>query len=105
MKCIGIGTFIKDPRIKNIIIGDKNVKICQFPLLCAEKRNDSSIIDEDVYLFTVWDTAAEYIVKNATKGSILYYEAIPKKYSYYEDNEEKPRLSITFRINTFRLLN
>lgn len=104
MKCIGIGKFIKDPKIKDIITGDKKVKICQFALLCEEKRNDSAVIDEDVFLFTVWDSAAEYIVKNARKDSIIYYEAVPKKYIYFEDNEDKPRISVTFRINNFRIL-
>ena len=105
MKCIGIGTFIKDPQIKELTINDKTVKVCQFGLLCSDKRQDSSMVDEEIYLFTVWDKAAEYIVTHASKGTVIFYEAIPKKHKYFEDNELKARTSITFRINTFKLLS
>jgi single-stranded DNA-binding protein len=105
MKCYGLGVFVKDPQLQQVIMGDRTVNMCQFGLLTSEKRTDSNIIDEDIYLFTVWDSAADYIVKNARKGTQIFYEAVPKKRKYTEEGETKPRTSITFRINNFRLLN
>ena len=106
MKCFDVGTFVKDPQLKEVTSNGKVVKMCQFLLLCSEKRHDSSLVDEDTYLFTVWDSAAEYICKYAKKGTLIYFEASPKKFiKYAESDEEKPRISVTFRINNFKLLN
>lgn len=105
MKCVGLGRFIKDPILQELDINNTKVKICQFLLLVSEKRqSNSSIIDEDVYSFTVWDSAAEYIANNAKQGDMIYYEAVPKKRKTQEEGETKPRINISFRINSFRLL-
>lgn len=105
MKCFGIGTLTHDPVLQDLEINGKIVKLCKLSLLIDEKRaTNPSIIDEDTYSFTIWDSAAEYIVNNAQKGDLIYFEASPKKYKYQDESESKPRINISFRINSFRLL-
>lgn len=102
MKSYGVLWFVSDPELTKV--GD-TVK-SSFKLMYKNKRynNEGVLVKEVNYLdFEVWDSAAEFVVKNCIKGDSIYVEATPKQESWEVNGETRSK--IVFRIDSFRVFN
>ena len=102
MTANGVGRLVKDPELRKVSLGGKEVSVCDFSLAVNEYRrsNGESKKITHFFDFTVWDSGAENLTNRAKKGDKLYFEASPRQ-DKFTDKDGNNRSKIVFRLNRF----
>lgn len=69
------------------------------------KNPETGVYDSKAHFFQfeIWDTAAEYLVKNSVKGDMLVLlSATPREHTWEKEGKKFSR--IVFRVNRFKIV-
>lgn len=100
--CLFTGNIAHDLELKKT---DKGVSFVNFKLAVSKKyeRKDGTKTEDVTFPeFEAWDSAAEFIVNNCTKGTRLIVESSLKERTVDQEDGTK-RKYFKFRINNFEI--
>lgn len=104
MKTNGYGYLVADPKLEEMVNGDKKNYCVKFLLSTTEYIKSSNKKLVHFFQFEAFDSGAKSFCDKAKKGDlIIVVSAYPRQYRWVNEDEEK-RSKITFRLEEFRVI-
>ncbi|MFV0380755.1 MAG: single-stranded DNA-binding protein [Breznakia sp.] len=98
IKAYAAGRLTADIRLKELIGGDKDLRVANFTLACRDNE-----VTEFVEV-TAWNNVAITLSKFAKKGDMIFIEGRLKSNEYVDEKNNMKHKKVFINVDTFEFL-